>query len=193
MCMCVTLEGSGPVVHERRSQTLPVSRSRTGVLHVRLQQLNSLDNSYTYNHTYSHSDADVLNQSLLEGNIATEVCLTVLDTLSIFIMGFKTQLSLDHGHNPLMKKVFQVHLCFLQINQSETALRQVFTSLRTFIYKFPNALAAMRGKPAARFNSARVESPMLSCLLRRKVDVLRIEGGILADDSPPQSPRYEEL
>uniref|UniRef100_A0A672MGI8 Dedicator of cytokinesis 9 n=1 Tax=Sinocyclocheilus grahami TaxID=75366 RepID=A0A672MGI8_SINGR len=130
-----TLEGSGPVVHERRSQTLPVSRSRTGALHMRLQQLNSLDNSYTYNHNYSHSDADVLNQSLLEGNIATEVCLTVLDTLSIFIMGFKTQLSLDHGHNPLMKKVFQVHLCFLQINQSETALKQVFTSLRTFIYK----------------------------------------------------------
>lgn len=38
---------------------------------------------------YSHSDADVLNQSLLEANIATEVCLTVLDTLSIFIMSFK--------------------------------------------------------------------------------------------------------
>lgn len=38
---------------------------------------------------YSHSDADVLNQSLLEANIATEVCLTVLDTLNIFIMGFK--------------------------------------------------------------------------------------------------------
>lgn len=41
---------------------------------------------------YSHSDADVLNQSLLEANIATEVCLTVLDTLSVFIMGFKVML-----------------------------------------------------------------------------------------------------
>uniref|UniRef100_A0A673HXT0 Dedicator of cytokinesis protein 9-like n=1 Tax=Sinocyclocheilus rhinocerous TaxID=307959 RepID=A0A673HXT0_9TELE len=146
-----TLEGSGPVVHKRRSQTLPVSRSRTGALHMRLQQLNSLDNSYTYNHTYSHSDADVLNQSLLEGNIATEVCLTVLDTLSIFIMGFKTQLSLDHGHNPLMKKVFQVHLCFLQINQSETALKQVFTSLRTFIYKFPCTFFEGRADMCASF------------------------------------------
>ncbi|XP_035995255.1 dedicator of cytokinesis protein 9 isoform X17 [Fundulus heteroclitus] len=87
-------------------------------------------------HAYSHSDADVLNQSLLEANIATEVCLTVLDTLSIFIMGFKSQLCSDHGHSPLMKKVFDVHLCFLRINQSETALKQVFTSLRTFIYKF---------------------------------------------------------
>lgn len=41
---------------------------------------------------YCHSDADLLNQSLLEANIATEVCLTVLDTLSIFIMGFKVHL-----------------------------------------------------------------------------------------------------
>uniref|UniRef100_A0A673HU56 Dedicator of cytokinesis protein 9-like n=1 Tax=Sinocyclocheilus rhinocerous TaxID=307959 RepID=A0A673HU56_9TELE len=148
-----TLEESGPVVHERRSQTLPVSRSRTGALHMRLQQLNSLDNSYTYNHseTTHKSNADVLNQSLLEGNIATEVCLTVLDTLSIFIMGFKTQLSLDHGHNPLMKKVFQVHLCFLQINQSETALKQVFTSLRTFIYKFPCTFFEGRADMCASF------------------------------------------
>lgn len=40
----------------------------------------------------SHPEADVLNQSLLEANIATEVCLTVLDTLSVFIMGFKVAL-----------------------------------------------------------------------------------------------------
>ncbi|KAM9486349.1 dedicator of cytokinesis protein 9 isoform 2-T2 [Clarias gariepinus] len=141
----------GSVAHERKSQTLPVSRSRAGMMHARLQQLSSLDNSYTYNHTYSHSDADVLNQSLLEANIATEVCLTVLDVLSIFIMGFKTQLSLDHGHNPLMKKVFAVHLCFLQINQSETALKQVFTFLRTFIYKFPCTFFEGRADMCASF------------------------------------------
>ncbi|XP_010893215.1 dedicator of cytokinesis protein 9 isoform X22 [Esox lucius] len=102
-------------------------------------------------HAYSHSDADVLNQSVLEANIATEVCLTVLDTLSIFIMGFKTQLCYDHGHNPLMKKVFEVHLCFLQINQSETALKQVFTSLRTFIYKFPCTFFEGRADMCASF------------------------------------------
>lgn len=109
---------------------------------------------------YSHTEADVSSQCLLEANVSTEVCLTVLDTLSTFIMGFKvresprrttssapgspaltfllcpqTQLTSDLGHNPLMKKVFQVHLCFLQIPQSEAALKQVFTSLRTFIYK----------------------------------------------------------
>uniref|UniRef100_A0A6Q2Z760 Dedicator of cytokinesis 9 n=1 Tax=Esox lucius TaxID=8010 RepID=A0A6Q2Z760_ESOLU len=125
--------------------------ARAGMMHARLQQLSSLDNSYTFNHTYSHSDADVLNQSVLEANIATEVCLTVLDTLSIFIMGFKTQLCYDHGHNPLMKKVFEVHLCFLQINQSETALKQVFTSLRTFIYKFPCTFFEGRADMCASF------------------------------------------
>ena len=38
---------------------------------------------------YSHTEADVNSQCLLEANVSTEVCLTVLDTLSIFIMGFK--------------------------------------------------------------------------------------------------------
>ncbi|XP_017282313.1 dedicator of cytokinesis protein 9 isoform X4 [Kryptolebias marmoratus] len=130
-------EGAGPVAADRKSLTLPVSRNRAGILHARLQQLGTLENSHTINNMYSHTEADVNSQSLLEANVSTEVCLTVLDTLSTFIMGFKTQLTSDLGHNPLMKKVFQVHLCFLQISQSEAALKQVFTSLRTFIYKFP--------------------------------------------------------
>ncbi|XP_075774884.1 dedicator of cytokinesis protein 9 isoform X8 [Pelodiscus sinensis] len=88
---------------------------------------------------YSHSDADVLHQSLLEANIATEVCLTTLDTLSLFTATFKNQLLTDHGHNPLMKKVFDVYLCFLQKNQSETALKSVFIALRSLIFKFPSA------------------------------------------------------
>uniref|UniRef100_A0A8C0MZ70 Dedicator of cytokinesis 9 n=1 Tax=Canis lupus familiaris TaxID=9615 RepID=A0A8C0MZ70_CANLF len=131
-------EGLGPIVHDRKSQTLPVSRNRTGMMHARLQQLGSLDNSLTFNHSYGHSDADVLHQSLLEANIATEVCLTALDTLSLFTLAFKNQLLADHGHNPLMKKVFDVYLCFLQKHQSETALKNVFTALRSFIYKFPS-------------------------------------------------------
>ncbi|XP_074845616.1 dedicator of cytokinesis protein 9 isoform X2 [Carettochelys insculpta] len=132
-------EGLGPIVHDRKSQTLPVSRSRTGMMHARLQQLSSLDNTLTFNHSYCHSDADVLHQSLLEANIATEVCLTALDTLSLFTMAFKNQLLTDHGHNPLMKKVFDVYLCFLQKNQSETALKNVFIALRSLIFKFPSA------------------------------------------------------
>lgn len=38
---------------------------------------------------YPHTEADVSSQCLLEANVSTEVCLTVLDTLSTFIMGFK--------------------------------------------------------------------------------------------------------
>ncbi|XP_064913480.1 dedicator of cytokinesis protein 9 isoform X3 [Columba livia] len=112
--------------------------ARTGMMHARLQQLSSLDNSLTFNHSYGHSDADVLHQSLLEANIATEVCLTILDTLSLFTMAFKNQLLTDHGHNPLMKKVFDVYLCFLQKNQSETSLKNVFIALRALIFKFPS-------------------------------------------------------
>ncbi|XP_041526125.1 dedicator of cytokinesis protein 9 isoform X30 [Microtus oregoni] len=112
--------------------------ARTGMMHARLQQLGSLDNSVTFNHSYGHSEADVLHQSLLEANIATEVCLTTLDTLSLFTLAFKNQLLADHGHNPLMKKVFDVYLCFLQKHQSEMALKNVFTALRSLIYKFPS-------------------------------------------------------
>lgn len=46
-------DGAGPVIHERKSQTLPVSRNRAGMMHARLQQLSSLDNSYTFNHSKS--------------------------------------------------------------------------------------------------------------------------------------------
>uniref|UniRef100_A0A8C5CXK5 Dedicator of cytokinesis 9b n=1 Tax=Gadus morhua TaxID=8049 RepID=A0A8C5CXK5_GADMO len=130
-------EGAGLVAADRKSLTLPVSRNRAGLLHARLQQLGTVENAHTFNNVYSHSEPEVSNQCLLEANVSTEVCLTVLDTLCVFINGFKSQLSSDLGHNPLMKKVFQVHLCFLQIPQSETALKQVFTALRTFIYKFP--------------------------------------------------------
>ncbi|XP_058258113.1 dedicator of cytokinesis protein 9 isoform X2 [Hemibagrus wyckioides] len=128
-------EGVVFMTPERRSLTLPVSRNRAGILHSRLHQLSTTESAHTFNHTYGHVDNDAC---LLEANISTEVCLTVLDTLSIFIMGFKTQLCADLGHNPLMKKVFQVHLCFLQIPQSEMALKHIFTSLRAFIHKFPS-------------------------------------------------------
>ncbi|XP_035376561.1 dedicator of cytokinesis protein 9 isoform X4 [Electrophorus electricus] len=108
--------------------------TRASVIHTRLHQLGSSESAHTFNHTCGHGDADAC---LLEANVSTEVCLTVLDTLSVFIMGFKTQLCADMGHNVLMKKVFRVHLCLLQISQSEAALKHVFTSLSTFIYKFP--------------------------------------------------------
>uniref|UniRef100_A0A8C3VE79 Dedicator of cytokinesis 11 n=1 Tax=Catharus ustulatus TaxID=91951 RepID=A0A8C3VE79_CATUS len=120
---------------ERKSQTMPALRSRAGV---RLQHLGSLETSFTLNHSIT-SEADIVHQALLEGNIATEVCLTVLDTISFFTQSFKTQLLSNDGHNPLMKKVFDIHLAFLKNGQSEAALKHVFASLRAFISKFPSA------------------------------------------------------
>lgn len=48
---------------------------------------------------------------------------------------YQTQLLDSDGHNPLMKKVFDVYLTFLKVSQSEAALRHVFSSLRAFINK----------------------------------------------------------
>ncbi|NXD22118.1 DOC11 protein, partial [Spelaeornis formosus] len=121
---------------DRKSQTMPALRSRAGV---RLQHLGSLETSFTLNHNAGTSEADIVHQALLEGNIATEVCLTVLDTISFFTQSFKTQLLSNDGHNPLMKKVFDIHLAFLKNGQSEAALKHVFASLRAFISKFPSA------------------------------------------------------
>ncbi|NXS89335.1 DOC11 protein, partial [Erpornis zantholeuca] len=121
---------------DRKSQTMPALRSRAGV---RLQHLGSLETSFTLNHNAGTSEADIVHQALLEGNIATEVCLTVLDTISFFTQSFKTQLLSNDGHNPLMKKVFDIHLAFLKNGQSESALKHVFASLRAFISKFPSA------------------------------------------------------
>ncbi|CAM2120121.1 dedicator of cytokinesis protein 11 isoform X1 [Caretta caretta] len=124
---------------DRKSQTMPALRSRAGLMQARLQHLTSLESSFTLNHNAGTSEADIVHQALLEGNTATEVSLTVLDTISFFIQCFKNQLLNNDGHNPLMKKVFDIHLAFLKNGQSEAALKHVFASLRAFISKFPSA------------------------------------------------------
>ncbi|XP_075797269.1 dedicator of cytokinesis protein 11 isoform X2 [Pelodiscus sinensis] len=124
---------------DRKSQTMPALRSRAGLMQARLQHLSSLESSFTLNHSAGTSEADIVHQALLEGNTATEVSLTVLDTISFFTECFKTQLANNDGHNPLMKKVFDIHLAFLKNGQSEAALKHVFASLRAFISKFPAA------------------------------------------------------
>uniref|UniRef100_A0A452I7N8 Uncharacterized protein n=1 Tax=Gopherus agassizii TaxID=38772 RepID=A0A452I7N8_9SAUR len=124
---------------DRKSQTMPALRSRSGVMQARLQHLSSLESSFTLNHNAGTSEADIVHQALLEGNTATEVSLTVLDTISFFTQCFRNQLLNNDGHNPLMKKVFDIHLAFLKNGQSEATLKHVFASLRAFISKFPSA------------------------------------------------------
>ncbi|KAL2078939.1 hypothetical protein ACEWY4_024683 [Coilia grayii] len=125
---------------ERRSQTMPVMRSRAGLMQAKMQQFGTMDTSLSLTSGAGPSEVEVNHQALLEGNISTEACLIVLDILSAFTHNFKTQLSDSDGHNTLMQKVFDVYLTFLRVGQSEAALKHVFASLRAFISKFPSML-----------------------------------------------------
>ncbi|KAJ8282862.1 hypothetical protein COCON_G00053810 [Conger conger] len=125
---------------DRKSQTMPVMRSKMGLMQAKIQQFGTMDTSFTLNTGTGPSEAEINHQSLLEGNITTEVCLTVLDSITLFTQSFKSQLLDSDGHNPLMKKVFDVYLTFLKVGQSEGALKHVFAALRAFITKFPSVL-----------------------------------------------------
>ena len=91
---------------------------------------------------------------------------TNLITFWVATFSTQTQLNSDLGHNPLMKKVFQVHLCFLQIPQSEAALKQVFTSLRTFIYKVRHLLMAQEISTPALLHVSLITSCVSTCVLQ---------------------------
>ncbi|XP_077355806.1 dedicator of cytokinesis protein 11 isoform X1 [Festucalex cinctus] len=126
---------------DRKSQTMPAMRcNRASTIQTKINQFGTMEASLTLNIGMGASEAEIHHQALLEGNISTEVCLSVLDVLSLFIQCFKTQLTDSDGHNPLMRKVFDVYLTFLKVSQSEAALRHVFAALRAFMSKFPSVL-----------------------------------------------------
>ncbi|XP_029941192.1 dedicator of cytokinesis protein 11 isoform X2 [Salarias fasciatus] len=126
---------------DRKSQTMPAMRcNRASFMLTKMQQFSTMEASLTLNIGTGPSEAEIHHQALLEGNISTEVCLSVLDVLSLFTQCFKTQLLDGDGHNPLMKKLFDVYLAFFRVGQSEAAIRHVFAALRAFINKFPAVL-----------------------------------------------------
>ncbi|XP_035392551.1 dedicator of cytokinesis protein 11 isoform X3 [Electrophorus electricus] len=125
---------------DRKSQTLPVMRGRSSLLQASLQQLSTVEASHTLSTGGGPTEAEINHQALLEGNISTEACLIVLDTLSLFTQSFRNQLLDSDGHNALMKKVFDIYLTFLKVGQSEVAIKHVFASLRAFITKFQVAV-----------------------------------------------------
>uniref|UniRef100_M4AB29 Dedicator of cytokinesis 11 n=1 Tax=Xiphophorus maculatus TaxID=8083 RepID=M4AB29_XIPMA len=126
---------------DRKSQTMPAMRfNRASLMQTKIHQFSTMETSLTLNIGAGPSEAEIHHQALLEGNISTEVSLSVLDVLSLFSQCFKTQLLDGDGHNPLMRKVFDVYLTFLKVGQSEAAIRHVFAALRGFINKFPSVL-----------------------------------------------------
>ncbi|KAM6909379.1 dedicator of cytokinesis protein 11 isoform 2-T2 [Xenentodon cancila] len=126
---------------DRKSQTMPAIRcNRASLMQTKILQFSTMETSLTLNMGPGPSEAEIHHQALLEGNISTEVCLSVLDVLSLFTQCFKNQMLDSEGHNPLMKKVFDIYLTFLKVSQSEAAFRHVFAALRAFINKFPSGL-----------------------------------------------------
>ncbi|XP_012977824.2 dedicator of cytokinesis protein 10 isoform X12 [Mesocricetus auratus] len=119
---------------QHRSQTLPIIRGKNALSNPKLLQM--LDNTMNSN----SNEIDIVHHVDTEANIATEVCLTILDLLSLFTQVHQRQLQQSDCQNSLMKRVFDTYMLFFQVNQSATALKHVFASLRLFVCKFPSAL-----------------------------------------------------
>ncbi|XP_046732052.1 dedicator of cytokinesis protein 10 isoform X3 [Silurus meridionalis] len=113
-----------------RSHTMPILRGKNALTNPKLLQMMETDGNSVENDNFNPTD--------IEANLSTEVALTVLDVLGLFVQHHKKQLQQDEGQNSLMKKVFDTYLLFFQINQSTTTLRHVFAALRLFIQKFPS-------------------------------------------------------
>ncbi|XP_035744752.1 dedicator of cytokinesis protein 10 isoform X4 [Egretta garzetta] len=116
-----------------RSQTLPIIRGKNALSNPKLLQM--IDSSTAS----SSNETDIVQYVDTEANIATEVSLTILDLLCLYTLNHQRQLQQSDCQNALMKKVFDTHMLFLQINQSAAALKHVFAALRLFVGKFPSA------------------------------------------------------
>ncbi|XP_051965596.1 dedicator of cytokinesis protein 10 isoform X3 [Xyrauchen texanus] len=114
-----------------RSQTMPIIRGKNALTNPKLLHMMETDGNVPEGENVSPTD--------IEANLSTEVALTVLDVLGLFVQHHKKQLQHDEGQNSLMKKVFDTYMLFFQNNQSTSTLRHVFTALRLFIQKFPSA------------------------------------------------------
>ncbi|XP_077011409.1 dedicator of cytokinesis protein 10 isoform X12 [Tamandua tetradactyla] len=118
---------------QHRSQTLPIIRGKNALSNPKLLQM--LDSTMTSN----SNEIDLVHHVDTEANIATEVCLTILDLLALFTQTHQRQLQQSDCQNSMMKRVFDTYMLFFQVNQSATALTHVFASLRLFVCKFPSA------------------------------------------------------
>ncbi|KAK7831561.1 hypothetical protein U0070_015073 [Myodes glareolus] len=79
--------------------------------------------------SYGHSEADVLHQSLLEANIATEVCLTTLDTLSLFTLAFKFPSTFYEGRADMCAS-----LCYEVLKCCNSKLGSIRTDASQLLY-----------------------------------------------------------
>uniref|UniRef100_UPI00398F8684 dedicator of cytokinesis protein 10 n=1 Tax=Pristiophorus japonicus TaxID=55135 RepID=UPI00398F8684 len=119
-----------------RSQTMPIIRGKNALTNPKLLQMMDASNIMING---APTEMDTLQLIDVEANIATEVCITVLEIICLFTQNHQKQLQQDDGQNSTMKRVFDTYLLFLQVNQSSVALKHVFAAQRLFISKFPSA------------------------------------------------------
>ncbi|KAG7268881.1 hypothetical protein CRUP_032988, partial [Coryphaenoides rupestris] len=79
-----------------RSQTMPIIRGKNALTNPKLLQMMETDGNIP--------EGDTLSPTDIEANLSTEVSLTVLDVLGLFVQHHKKQMLLDEGQNVLMKK-----------------------------------------------------------------------------------------
>lgn len=72
----------------------------------------------------------------IEGSLATEVCLVLLDTLEMIIQ----VATASEMHHNLLGAVLKVLLHGLARNQSTLALQNLFATQRSLVFKFHNLL-----------------------------------------------------
>lgn len=90
----------------------------------------------TFYDTLTKPDNDTDLNFFVEGSLATEVCLVILDTLELIIQ-VATHSEIHHN---LLGVVLKVLLHALSRNQSTLALQNLFATQRSLIFKFHNLL-----------------------------------------------------
>lgn len=89
-----------------------------------------------YSDTLSKNDTDTDLNFFIEGSLATEVCLVILDTLENIVQ----VATISELHHNLLGVVLKVLLHGLSRNQSTLALQNMFATQRSLIFKFHNLL-----------------------------------------------------
>ncbi|XP_033123079.1 dedicator of cytokinesis protein 7-like isoform X2 [Anneissia japonica] len=84
----------------------------------------------------SKSKTELEDDAVLEGCLATEVSLTILDTLELIIQSIQTKENLSG----VLSSVMQVLLHMLQCNQSVVVLKNALATQRSLVFKYPGLL-----------------------------------------------------
>lgn len=86
--------------------------------------------------TISKSESEPVANYYIEGSLATEMCLVILDTLEMIVQ----VAALSEMHHTLLGTVLRVLLHALARNQSTIALQNLFATQRSLTFKYHNLL-----------------------------------------------------